>query len=142
MAAPDAPSKPRPRPCASCPYRRNAPSGVWDRTEYAKLPEYDRDMAGQPAAVFHCHQGADSTGAHPVCSGWLGHRDPADLLAVRLGIITGHVDPSCAEYTTQVPLFASGAEAAAHGTAEIETPGAEARAVIGKLVRKRNLGAA
>jgi hypothetical protein len=107
---------------------------VWDESEYAKLPQYDGDMGEQSAAMFGCHQGDGS-----VCSGWLGHRNPDDLLAVRLGIIRGTVDVSCAEYTTDVPLFASGAEAAAHGMRDIEAPGPDAEAVIRKVVRKKGL---
>lgn len=125
-------AKPRPRPCASCPYRRSVPSGVWDASEYSKLPEYDKDMGEQPGGVFFCHQ---NDGA--VCSGWLGYRDPTDLLALRLGIMGGRLDPSCADYTTDVPLFSSGAEAAAHGVQDIEAPGAAARRTIDKVSRKR-----
>lgn len=136
------PAEPRVSPCASCPYRRSAPSGIWDSSEYSKLVEYDRDLIEQPAAAFHCHQGADARGNHSVCSGWLGHRDPLDMLAVRLGLMDGRLDPSCAEYTTDVPLFGSGAEAAEHGLRDIDSPGEDARAAIAKLVRKRGLGAA
>nr|WP_280343300.1 DUF6283 family protein [Nocardia neocaledoniensis] len=31
---------PAPRPCVSCPYRRDVPSGVWDFGEYEKLRGY------------------------------------------------------------------------------------------------------
>lgn len=31
--------EPSPRLCESCPYRRDVPSGIWDRSEYAKLTE-------------------------------------------------------------------------------------------------------
>lgn len=128
------PAVPRPRPCASCPYRRNVPSGVWEASEYAKLPEYDRDTGEQPMAVFNCHQ-KDGT----VCAGWLGYRDPSDLLAVRLGLMRGRLDPSCMDYQTDVLLFSSGAEAAAHGAKDITTPGRAARNTIDKVIRKRGL---
>lgn len=131
---PGEPAKPRPRPCASCPYRRNVPSGVWDASEYAKLPEYDGDMGSQSPAVFHCHQ-KDGT----VCAGWLGYRNPDDLLAVRLGLMRGSLDPACIDYTTDVPLFASGAEAAAHGVRDIENPSDKAVDTIRKVIRKRDL---
>jgi len=131
-------SKPRKRPCASCPYRKDVPSGVWDEEEYDKLPLYDGEIAEQAekggVAAFGCHQGDGS-----ICSGWLGHRDPLDLLAVRLGISNGRLDESCAEYTTTVPLFESGAEASEHGKREIENPSEKAASTIGKIVRKRDL---
>lgn len=129
------PAKARKTPCASCPYRCEVPSGVWDETEYAKLERYDGDLLDQGAhAVFMCHQ---QDGC--VCSGWLGHRDPSDMLAVRLGISRGDLDPEVIEYTTTVPLFRSGAEAAAHGRAEIEAPREAAVRVIEKIVRKQQL---
>lgn len=127
-------AEPRPRPCASCPYRQDVPSGVWDEGEYVKLPLYDGETFEQVPAVFMCHQGDGN-----VCSGWLGHREPHDLLAVRLGLATGTLDESCADYTTDVPLFSSGEEAAAHGLADLETPGPEARAIVSKIERKREL---
>jgi len=127
---------PQPRPCATCPYRRSVPSGIWDAEEYEKLPEYDREMPEQPLASFYCHQRDGS-----VCSGWLGHREyPSDLLAVRLGVSAGHLDVSCIEYETDVPLFQSGAEAAAHGMRDIEHPGRMAQKAIDKIVTKREEG--
>lgn len=129
------PAKPRKTPCATCPYRSQIASGIWAADEYDKLPQYDGDIPDQTsAAVFSCHQ-ADGT----VCSGWLGHRDhPTDLLAVRIGLIDGRLDPECADYSTTVPLFATGEEAAAHGKAEITDPGDRARSAIDKLSRPRN----
>lgn len=128
---------PRKTPCASCPYRCGVPSGVWHEDEYAKLARYDRPMHEQPPAAFMCHQGEGD-----VCSGWLGHADPNDLLAVRVGIIGGRLDPACAEYTTTVPLFSSGADAAAHGTRDVSSPGRRARDTIRKVVATRASAAA
>lgn len=126
---------PRRTPCASCPYRQSVPSGIWHPDEYDKLRRYDGPTHEQASVnVFLCHQGAGD-----VCSGWLGHRDPADLLAVRIGIVTGAVDTSCAEYTTDVPLFASGAEAADHGIRDLKSPDARASEAITKIVRTRQI---
>ena len=124
---------PRPRPCASCPYRCDVPSGVWEQEEYDKLPRYDGDVMGQSPAVFMCHQ----SDGH-VCSGWLGHRDhPAELLAVRLGGMAGRLSEACLDYATDVPLFGSGAEARAHGLAEITAPSRAARTTQAKIERAR-----
>lgn len=126
-------AKPRKSPCASCPYRTNVPSGIWDESEYAKLARYDGEIFEQSAdAVFMCHQGCGS-----VCSGWLGHRPPEDLLAVRLGLMREELDPACLDYSTEVPLFPSGAEAARHGMKDIQAPRPDAVKVVGKIVRKR-----
>jgi hypothetical protein len=111
------------------------PSGVWDASEYAKLPEYDKETWEQPQAAFHCHQGDGS-----VCAGWLGYGNPTDLLAVRIGISAGAMDPSCADYTTDVPLFDSGQEAADHGVRDINGPSAEAWDVIRKVSRIKGVG--
>lgn len=123
----------RPRPCPTCPYRLDVASGVWDAEEYAKLPDYDGDTWAQPPAWFGCH-GDEGVS---VCSGWLGHQDPTELLAVRLGVASGTLDPSVLDYTTDVELFASGAEAAAHGVAEIEAPGEDAAEAIRKIMAAR-----
>jgi hypothetical protein len=126
---------PRPTPCASCPYRRNVPSGLWEESEYAKLPGYDGEMLEQRTNVFGCHQ-ADGS----ICAGWLGHREhPTDLLAVRLGVSAGVLDESCASYETDVDLFESGAEAAEHGCREIENPSPRTVAAITKLLRTRGI---
>ena len=136
----NSPAVPRKTPCASCPYRTRVASGIWDESEYAKLPAYDGEMHEQTSiAVFMCHQ--PSEGA--VCSGWLGHREyPEDMLAVRLGIIRGALDESCLEYSTDVPLFDSGAAAAEHGMKNFQDPRADARRVIDKITRKQAAAAA
>jgi len=123
---------PRPRPCASCPYRRDVPSGVWAAEEYDKLPGFDGPTGEQTPVVFFCHQQDGS-----VCSGWLGHADPYHLLGVRIGISMGLIDPACADYATDVPLFASGQEAAEHGVAAIEAPSAKAEQTIRKILTRR-----
>lgn len=135
MTSKENPALPRKSPCASCPYRKDVPSGVWDESEYSKLPSYDGEIHEQTnTAVFMCHQ---QDGC--VCSGWLGHRDPLDLLAVRLGISFEILSPSCADYSTDVELFSSGEEAAEHGIAELYSPGSAAQSTIEKIVRKREI---
>ena len=126
---------PAPRPCSSCPYRRDVPSGVWALEEYEKLPEYDGPTYGQAAGAFQCHQ-QDAR----LCAGWVGCHDMEQSLAFRLlarsGALADEEVEAVLDYTTDVPLFASGAEAAAHGLRELEAPGADARRVIGRLRRK------
>lgn len=128
----------RKTPCATCPYRKNVASGIWHEDEYDKLPTYDGDIPEQATqggmAAFHCHTEPDD-----LCAGWAGHRDPYDLLAVRLGISRGTMAPSVAEYTTEVPLFASGAEAAEHGKREILSPSVRAQSNINKILKQRGL---
>ena len=127
--------KPRNRPCLTCPYRCDVPSGIWDAGEYEKLPRYDGDIPEQAAAgafsVFLCHQ----KDGH-LCAGWAGCHDMGNNLAVRMS--ADRIDlPAVLDYVSPVPLFASGAEAAAHGQREIDAPGADARRKIGSLERMR-----
>lgn len=125
---------PRKTPCASCPYRRSAPSGIWAAEEYQKLTAYDDETPDQPTQLFLCHQTGEE-----LCSGWVAHRGPHDLLALRLGVLQATVDPAVFDYTTSVVLFDSGAEACAHGLSQIDAPDDRAQATIDKLIRKRDL---
>ena len=109
--------KPRKTPCAFCPYRRDAPSGVWDKSEYDKLRAYDGDTAGQALGVFQCHKAP----GHDLCAGWAAVHGNHDCLALRLAaLLNPAIDiQAVLDYTTDVPLFSSGAEAAEHGKRDI-----------------------
>ena len=124
MAGLPAPAK---APCGSCPYRRDVPAGIWHPSEYAKLAQYDGDTMDQSPALFFCHQ----QDGH-LCAGWVGCHDMDHALALRLNA----VDPATFDYTSPVPLFASGAEAAHHGISGVEDPDPKALATIAKLERK------
>lgn len=131
--------KPRKSPCASCPYRKNVPSGVWDESEYQKLPRYDGDIPEQlvngGTNLFMCHQ---QDGC--LCSGWLSHREhPSELLAIRLAAGSNRIDAEAIDYSTDVPLFHSGKAAAEHGMREIEEPSYKACQVIKKITIKNEL---
>jgi hypothetical protein len=125
-------SKVRPRPCASCPYRRDVPSGIWDAGEYDKLPRYDAGTWEQPPEAFSCHQ-ADGF----ICAGWAGTHDMSETLAARLGVIAGNIDPAIFTYSTDIPLFGSGTEAAEHGKRDITSPDLDAREMISHLTEVR-----
>lgn len=135
---------PAPRPCASCPYRRDVPSGIWAVSEYAKLPAYDEPTHAQPVALFLCHQHDRDTRQARVCSGWAGCHDGDHLLALRIAVVAGEISVETAnrirDYVSPVPLFASGTEAAAHGVREIRAPGRDACTAMDKISsRRRNL---
>ncbi|MFG1858941.1 DUF6283 family protein [Actinomadura geliboluensis] len=125
------------RPCDTCPYRRDVPSGIWDPSEYAKLPRYDRPTIEQSEAVWRCH-----TSPVRVCAGWAGCHDGDELMALRIAVLLGAMTAETAEavrdYTSPVPLFASGAQAAAHGLRDADAPGPQARAAIAMIQRLRN----
>lgn len=119
-------------PCKSCPYRRDVPSGVWHPHEYAKLPKYDGNIIDQLQAgcggLFMCHQRDGK-----LCAGWLASHGPHNLLALRLH--GNEVTPEVWRYESPLPVFGSGAEAAAHGLAEIAQPAERARRTIDRLSR-------
>ncbi|WP_061711911.1 DUF6283 family protein [Kocuria palustris] len=124
----------RKRPCASCPYRCDAPSGIWEAQEYDKLPLYDGEISEQMSArVFMCHQSGEQ-----ICSGWLGHRNPHDLLAVRLAIAQDDLDPALLDYSTDIELFDTGAAAAAHGKRDLQHPDHRACSSIQKITAVRS----
>ncbi len=120
--------KPANIPCGSCPYRCDVPSGIWDRTEYLKLLDYDGPTMGQSPALFFCHQ----KDGH-LCAGWLACHDTDHLLALRFQ----RVDASAYGYESPVPVFRSGAAACEHGMKKIRRPDELARRMINKLVRKK-----
>lgn len=125
----NAPAK---NPCGSCPYRRDVPSGIWDEEEYDKLPKYDLPTGDQPPNVFMCHQ-QDGR----MCAGWAACHDMEESMGLRLAVMIGSVDDATLDevrdYTTNVPLFPTGAEAKAHGMADIKRPTREQRKTIAKL---------
>ncbi|KOG54431.1 hypothetical protein ADK76_23500 [Streptomyces griseoflavus] len=133
---------PAQRPCESCPYRRDVPAGIWADEEYAKLRRYDADTPDQPTGLFQCHQADADSAARRICGGWAGCHEGEDLLALRLAVLDGSIDTTTyravVEYASQVPLFSSGREAAAHGEAGIDAPTEEGRRLIAKITRTRN----
>ncbi|HEY5857763.1 MAG TPA: DUF6283 family protein [Aldersonia sp.] len=131
---------PAPRPCATCPYRVDVPSGVWAADQYEKLRRYDTDTAMQPHALFLCHQTDADSSHRRLCAGWVGcHGD--QLLALRLAGLDGRLTPAtiqaAVDYVSPVPLFETGAAAARHGQAEIDHPSRSATAAIRKISRRR-----
>ncbi len=130
---------PAPRPCESCPYRRDVPSGVWAPEEYAKLLDYDKLTGEQPTQAFLCHQ---QNGR--VCAGWLGCHLKAprgrDLLSLRF-LFRSSDDwlamEEILDYKSPVPLFSSSREAAEHGLTEVDNPDYDAARIINKIVSHR-----
>jgi hypothetical protein len=127
---------PAPKPCESCPYRKDVPSGVWSEGEYRKLPRYDLPTAEQPHSSFQCHQTDQKSPRKRLCAGWVACHG-SELLSLRLEVAMGQVDPSVLDYGTPTPVFGSGEEACAHGVKDIEHPGKKARALVRKISASR-----
>jgi len=123
-------------PCGSCPYRKDVPSGIWEKHEYEKLLIYDKEISDQliaNAGAFLCHQ----KDGH-LCAGWLACHgwNLATLRLAAVGIGEDKYDESVFNYTTTVPVFMSGAEAKAHGIKDYVKPKSKARRMMEGLMRK------
>ncbi|MFD2024165.1 MULTISPECIES: DUF6283 family protein [Promicromonospora] len=103
-------------PCGSCPYRRDAPVGLWHREELSLLTGYDAETWEQPRSLFLCHHENDR-----ICSGWASCHPMDHNLGARLALLTGHLTgeqhDQLLSYRTGVDLFDSGRQAAEHGLA-------------------------
>lgn len=134
--------RPAVNPCGSCPYRRDVPSGVWAADEYAKLTEFDGEMHQQAPVTFQCHQHDRGSEHSRLCAGWVGCHGGDNLLGLRIASAFGHMTAeeieATIDYTTTVPLFGSGAEAAEHGMRDIEGPSESAERAIQKISKRRN----
>lgn len=123
-------------PCASCPYRKDVPSGIWSTEEYDKIVPFDNATWMQPPRVFMCHQ-ADGC----MCRGWLDVHG-GDLLGLRLACVKGEVDHEAVSKALDedpaAPVFASAAKAAKHGRRSINRPGRKARQMVFKIETKRS----
>lgn len=127
---------PASRPCGSCPYRKDTPSGVWSAAEYDKLPAFDlQPMHLQPPMAFYCHRNDGR-----LCAGWVGCHNMEESLGLRIAASVGMLDREDVEdarnYVSPVPLWESGTAAAEHGKREVEHPSEEAVAVVDKLKRR------
>lgn len=125
----------RVKPCETCPYRRDVPSGVWSAHEYRKLPEYDKPTSQQPPGIFFCHQSNEF-----VCNGWavvhgLNPRRGYELISLRFAALFDN--PLEEIPRSNVPLFSSGAAAAKHGLRDIDRPSRKAIRAIEKLQAAR-----
>lgn len=59
----------RTEPCASCPYRKDAPIRLWHKVEFKKVLVQDADPMG---AIFGCHEfNKRPTEEQRPCAGWL-----------------------------------------------------------------------
>lgn len=121
--------------CTSCPYRQDVPSGIWDESEYRKLPAYDEpETAFQPPRAFFCHKANGN-----LCAGWVGCHDMDNSLGLRMAYSNGQISletfEAAIDYESKDDLFDSGEEACAHGLAEIEAPSEEAMQVMRKVVK-------
>lgn len=133
--------RPAINPCRSCPYRRDVPAGIWDFDEYVKLPPYDGETWEQPTELFQCHQYPAGDSQARLCAGWVACHDVDHLMALRIAGVFGRMADdelkATYAYSTTVPIFGSGTEAATHGMSGIVDPSPEARRFMTKISARR-----
>ncbi len=92
---------PAPSPCEKCPYRLDAPVGLWSPREFRDLVAADRDPFG---ALYACHKQNGQ-----VCGGWLANqreRDfPSVALRLRMHFRPEVVGPATAAHDGGHPCF-------------------------------------
>jgi len=118
------------KPCTSCPYRKDHPSGVWDKSEYEKLRDYDSNAA---IGIFLCHQ-TNAHGLETLCRGWVSVH--CDSVAVRLAVVTGKIEPEEPYRNCGVPLHESGNAAGDAGERNLNRPTVKAMGMVGRLIKK------
>ena len=83
-------------PCGSCPYRKDAPLGLWHPSEFENLAASERHPIG---SVFACHATAKKP-EHSVCAGWLLKQIDAGIPSVALRMTLMHDESAAAALDT------------------------------------------
>jgi len=68
-------------PCASCPYRKDAPLRLWHRSEFENLLRQDANEFG--GAIFGCH-GTRKLPQQQICGGWLLNQKRRNIPSIQL----------------------------------------------------------
>lgn len=87
-------------PCASCPYRCDAPLAMWSKVEFDNLRAQDANEMGGRA--FDCHQGkAKPHDSRSPCIGWLLDQRERGVQSIQLRL-TLMTQPKAAEHFRQI----------------------------------------
>ena len=133
----------RRKPCASCPYLKSTPSGVWAAEEYTRLCKYDGDMGSQLMeggnGLFMCHQNNGEETTPCMCRGWTDTHGAENLVAICLSLSSGGGGskfPDDLWEHSGADVYASGQEACDAGMRDIEQPQELAKKTQSLLLRK------
>jgi hypothetical protein len=94
-------------PCASCPYRTDAPLGLWSPEEFEGLLRSERDHMG---TLYGCHEFNKRRDEAQVCIGWLLNQRERDIpsIALRMKLMTSPEARACTEEASSpVSLYES-----------------------------------
>lgn len=80
-------------PCADCPYRMDAPRGLWHRSEFERLLDTDvgHDNGGNLGSTYSCHKQVDvAPERRGFCAGWAldQRKRGVPSIALRLLLLT------------------------------------------------------
>jgi len=92
-------------PCASCPYRTDAPLELWHREEFEKLLAAERTQWG---TQYGCHEFRKRRDEAQVCIGWLISQRERNVpsIALRLTLIRSEEAQRCIkEASSPAPLY-------------------------------------
>jgi hypothetical protein len=88
------------QPCKSCPYRKDAPLALWDKSEFDSLLVEDKMQFGK---TFKCHKNDGSC-----CKGWLINQENRGLpnINLRMQLFKAGITREYLEsLTCKVPMF-------------------------------------
>lgn len=81
------------KPCASCPYRKDAPLGFWDKSHFDKLSADDADPLN--GAIYQCHGTRKRPEGTDVCAGWLLDQKRRNIPSIQLRLALFRSKQAC-----------------------------------------------
>ncbi len=87
-------------PCATCPYQKSAKLQLWNKSEFVRLLEMEKDFMG---TIYGCHKKDGS-----VCRGWLIDQDKRNFpsLSLRISLSKNNVNRKYLDsLQSEEPLF-------------------------------------
>lgn len=94
-------------PCASCPYRIDAPLELWSPVEFEGLLASERSQLGK---LYGCHEFNKRRDEAQICIGWLLNQRERNIpsIVLRMKLITSAEARACTEEASSpVPLYES-----------------------------------
>lgn len=94
-------------PCASCPYRTDAPLELWSPEEFLDLLRNDRSQFG---TLYGCHKYRKRSNEAQVCVGWLINQRERNVpsMMLRMTLMSNPQALACYnESESPVPLYDS-----------------------------------
>lgn len=126
------------KPCEACPYRRDAPTGVWDAAEFENVKAQDHDFGN----TFGCHLDATRPKEDwQPCVGWLADQKRRGVpnIPLRMMLMTtpGAVDVFEAVNENDPKLYASIEEmVAANAGKRFPSRAPKAKRLVAKLEKR------